>query len=113
MSKYILFLFILGVSSGLVAQFDQEKKDQHWKRIFHQIYNGFKDLKSSESLELLRNILSDIENSYKELENGHAEYIELLNRENEQDLIDMNNIVKGMDTIYNELCNLRAHVTLL
>lgn len=49
-----------------------------------------------------------MEGSYKELESGHAEYIELLNSETEQDIID--NADRYMDSMYHELCKCRAHV---
>ena len=77
---------------------------------FHRIFNRFENLKNSESLELLKNVLSDMEISYKELENGHTEFIELLNPELEEDLITIDNADKDMDIMYNELCNCRAHV---
>ena len=72
---------------------------------FHRIFNRFENLKNSESLELLKNVLSDMEISYKELENGHTEFIEL-----EEDLITIDNADNDMDIMYNELCNCRAHV---
>lgn len=75
---------------------------------FHRIYNRFEKLKNSESPDLLKNILYDMESSYKELESGHAEYIELLNPETEQDLID--DADRDMDTMHDELCKCRAHV---
>lgn len=75
---------------------------------FHRIYNRFKKLKSSESPDLIKNILYDMEDSYIELESWHAEYIELLNPETEQDLID--NADRDMDTMYDELWKCRVHV---
>lgn len=49
-----------------------------------------------------------MEDSYKELESGHAEYIELLNHETEQVLI--HNTDRDMDSIFDELYKCCAHV---
>ena len=88
----------------------RKRKRSTLKGKFHRVYNRFEDVKNSETFELLRNILSDLENSYKELENGHAEFIELLDPENKDDLVIIKTADSDMDVMYSELCNCRAHV---
>jgi hypothetical protein len=41
-----------------------------------------------------------MENSYKELENRHSEFIELLDPENKEDLVIMKTADSDMDVLY-------------
>ena len=77
---------------------------------FHRIYNRFKELRYSEDKYVLKNILTDMNESYKELEMGHAKFIELLDPEDDTDAVNQDSANQDMDKMYGELCECRIIV---
>ena len=88
----------------------RRRKRSILKGKFHRIYNRFNDLRHTSDLDLQKNILTDLEAAYKELERGHSDYVELLNPDNEDDGAKLQQTENDMESIYGELCECRSFI---
>lgn len=86
-----------------------KKKRSTAKGRFHRIYGRLLEkIQDEEEAGVVRQMLDDLEHSYKDMEVRHSEYIENFDSDNEDDKAKANEVNHDMNTLYKELCKARS-----
>jgi hypothetical protein len=85
------------------------KKGSTAKGRFHRIFGRLLEkIKDEEESNIVKEMLGDLEQSYKDMEIRHSEYLENFDSDDENDKPKMNEANHDMDTLYEELCKARS-----
>ncbi|XP_062605795.1 uncharacterized protein LOC134267606 [Saccostrea cucullata] len=85
------------------------KKRSTAKGRFHRIYGLLLEkIQDEEESDIVKQMLSDLEQSYKDMEVRHSEYLENFDSDDENDKPKMDEANHDMNTLYKELCKARS-----
>ncbi|XP_056001715.1 uncharacterized protein LOC130048707 [Ostrea edulis] len=86
-----------------------KKKRSTAKGRFHRIYGRLLEkIQDEEESEVIKQMLDDLEQSYKGMEVRHCEYLENFDSDNEDDKTKVDEVNHDMNTLYKELCKARS-----
>ena len=77
---------------------------------FHKIYGALNRRCNPEDLDVVNSMLHDLEQAYGDLESKHAEYVETLNEEDDDEIKMIEEMKSAMAKTYDEVCTARTNV---